>query len=121
MNVSKKIVFSLFVFMLLIILIASYIFIDQTIKYNNELSLFQKNELGGKISKITSEGKGLITLEIDGKKICTLPIAYEVEKFNIRIGDSLLKKPNSSILTIYKSKEINFEKLCEIQIYSANP
>lgn len=89
-------------------------------KHNLEIKNFQNKNINGIIIHLNDLSRGTYSLKIKDEGIVyetpSLPIAFEVEKFNIEIGDSLFKDSNSSTLTFYKKKKGIFKELFKYEI-----
>jgi len=91
-------------------------FIKKNKTHNREIKELIRMELNGRINILENINRGSYNLKIGTYKIHSLPIAFEIEKYNIQIGDSVSKEANSRIIKFYKNKNGVFEKYCEYNI-----
>lgn len=84
--------------------------------HKNEINDLISREINGQINILKNKNRGSYDLKIGDYKINSLPIAYEVEKYNIQLGDSVRKEANSRIMIFYKNIHGVFEKYCEYEI-----
>lgn len=117
---QKKTSLILLVIYLSIITGAVIFFTKIQSKHNIEIKNFQNENINGIIIHLNDLSRGTYSLKIKDEGIVyetpSLPIAFEVEKFNIEIGDSLFKDSNNSTLTFYKKKKGIFKELFKYEI-----
>ena len=116
---AKYIIFLIALF--LISAISAIVFFrDNYIKQTKKITEVIKKEIQGKIKDLKNENRGSYYIEISTMteeiKVHSLPIAWEIEKYNIQIGDSLSKEADSRIMTFYKFKNGAYKKCCEYKI-----
>lgn len=79
-----------------------------------------KKVIKGRIIDIKDETRGSYYLKIKSSEsifeLQNLPMAWEVEEYNIQIGDSISKDAKSKKNVIYKQKDGRFKKICEFEI-----
>lgn len=102
------------------VIVAVIYFTTNYKKFKSEISILISQEINGIIKSMKDENRGSYFLEIqttkEDLKIHSLPIAWEVKKFNIQIGDSVSKEANSKIMIFYKLKNGVSQKLCEFEM-----
>ena len=86
----------------------------------NEYKALVKKVIKGRITDLKDETRGSYYLKIKSFnntiRLHSLPIAWEVEEFNIQIGDSISKDAKSKKFVIYKQKNGRFKKICEFEM-----
>ncbi len=105
---------------LILIMFATVFFRNNYLKHEKEITGVIRKEIQGKIKDLKNENRGsyyvaISTLKED-IKIHSLPIAWEIEKYNIQVGDSVSKEANSKLMTFYKFKIGAYEKCCTYEI-----
>lgn len=61
--------------------------------------------------------RGINSIQLStSDKVPNLRIGWEIEKYNIQIGDSVSKEANSKIMVFYKLKSGVYVKYCEYEI-----
>lgn len=115
----KYVIFFIVLFLISIIF-AIIFFRNNYVEYKKEITELIEKEIQGKIKNLKNENRGSYYIEISTLngdiKIHSLPIAWEIEKYNIQIGDSVSKEANSKIMSFYKAKNGVFEKCCDYEI-----
>jgi predicted membrane protein len=115
----KYVIFFIFLFLLSIIF-AIVFFSNNYVEHKKEIKELIEKEIQGKIQGLKNENRGSYYIEVStlngNFKIHSLPIAWEIEEYNIQIGDSISKESNSRIMTFYKAKNGVFEKCCDYEI-----
>lgn len=116
----KKYFMILLIIFLSTIISAIIFFTKIQSKHNLEILIFQNKNINGKIVKLNDLSRGMYSLTIINEGLVyetpSLPIAFEVEKYNIKIGDSLYKDSNSKSVTFFKKKNAMFEKCFKYEI-----
>ena len=98
-------------------LIAIIFFAQNWISYKNKLTEFEKREINGKIILLRDKQKGIFEIKLSSnQEVPNLRIGWELEKYNILIGDSVSKKSNSKIMSFYKEKNGVFKKYWDYEI-----
>jgi|GEM_PF-2091856 hypothetical protein len=115
-EMSPKYISILISIFLLIVVFSFLFFIKKNKTHNREIKELIRMELNGRINILENINRGSYNLKIGTYKIHSLPIAFEIEKYNIQIGDSVSKEANSRIIKFYKNKNGVFEKYCEYNI-----
>lgn len=101
----------------LIFLSAAIFFIHKGRWYNNKLIEFEKREVSGRIINLKKLTKGFYAIKLSSEMpLPNLRIGWEIEEYNIQIGDSVSKEANSKLMTFYKFKNGAYEKCCEYEI-----
>jgi hypothetical protein len=115
----KYIIFFITLFLISIVF-AIVFFRNNYLKHENVITELIEKEIQGKIKGLKNENRGSYYIEISTLngdiKIHSLPIAWEIEEYNIQIADSVSKEANSKIMTFYKFKNGAYEKCCEYEI-----
>ena len=115
----KYVIFFIALFVISIIL-AIMFFRNNYLKHKNVIAEIINKEIHGKIQGLRNENRGSYYVEISTLngdiKIHSLPIAWEIEEYNIQIGDSVSKEANSKLMTFYKFKDGAYKKCCEYEI-----
>lgn len=102
---------------LLIWVIFSFSFFRKNyLHQKREIKRLKSQKINGQINILENKNRGSYNLQIGNYKINSLPIAYEVDKYNIQLGDSVSKEANSTLMIFYKNKNGSFEKYCEYEI-----
>ena len=114
--ISPKYIIAFIVVLLIGAVIAFLYFRKNYIHHKREINALIGKEINGQINILENKNRGSYNLKIGDYEINSLPIAYEVEKYNIQLGDSVRKKANSRIMIFYKNKNGVFEKHCEYEI-----
>ncbi len=100
-----------------VILLAISFFTRKLLIYQKELTNFEKIQINGVITELKNTQRGTYDMKISsGDEIPNLRIGWELEKYNIQIGDSVSKKENSKIMTFYKLKNGISEKCFDYEI-----
>lgn len=85
----------------------------------NEYKSLVKKEIKGRIIDMKDESKGSYYLKIKSLKstseLHSLPIAWDVEEYNIQIGDSVCKEAKSKKIAFYKLKNGIYKKIAIIE------
>jgi hypothetical protein len=106
------IILSIFSFFLSIVLGNYY-------ENTNEYKSLVKKEIKGRIIDLKDESKGSYYLKVKSLKstseLHSLPIAWDVEEYNIQIGDSVYKKAKSKKIAFYKLKNGSYKKIAIIE------
>jgi predicted membrane protein len=97
-------------------IIAFFYFRKNHLYHKREISDLVSKELNGQINILENRNRGSYNLQIGNYKINSLPIAFEVEKYKIKLGDSISKEANSHIMIFYRNKNGTLEKYCEYEI-----
>jgi hypothetical protein len=78
-----------------------------------------KKEIKGRIIDMKDESRGSYYLKIKSLKstseLHSLPIALDVEEYNIQIGDSVCKEAKSKKIAFYKLKNGIYKKIALIE------
>jgi hypothetical protein len=99
------------------VLIIAFLFLRKNyLGHRSEIKDFISKEINGKIDKLEDNGRGTYTLGIENVEVPGLPIAFEVHKYNIQIGDSISKQSYSPKIKFYKSERGVFVYLFEFEI-----
>ena len=103
------------------IVIGAVIFFTRNyLSHKDEFNSLIAKEIKGRIVVLKDEHRGSYYIEIknqnDTFKI-SAPIAWEVKKYNIQMGDSINKNANSKIIFFYKLKRGVFERYCDYEMY----
>lgn len=110
----------LIIIIIITVILALFFFTRKHIDYEDELNSLIAKEVNGSIIALKDKGRGTYYLEIKTLsgvfEISSLPIAWEVEKYNIQVGDSLSKKANSKKMFFYKKKNGIYIKYCDYEI-----
>lgn len=75
-------------------------------KYDNAILNLKRSKIDGRIEKLIEEGRGYSLIVISTNNSLTkisLPISWDVDHFNIQVGDSLRKKPYDGSIYFYQS------------------
>ena len=75
-------------------------------KYDSAILNLKRSKIDGKIENLIEEGRGFTLIEISEQNSLTkisLPISWDIDHFNIEVGDSLSKKPYDGSIYFYKS------------------
>lgn len=115
-QIPTKYIISLIVVLLIGVIIAFLYFRKNYFHNKKETNALIRKEVSGQINMLENINRGSYNLKIGDYKINSLPIAYEVEKYNIQLGDSVRKEANSRIMIFYKNTNGSFEKYCEYEI-----
>lgn len=62
-----------------------------------------------------NKNSGTYNLIIGIYEIRSLPIAFEVQKYNIEVGDSETKEANSKIMKFYKKRMVNLKNIVSMK------
>ena len=116
MQISSKFGFGLIALFLAGVITAFLFFRKSYLNHNKDMTVLVGKELKGRISDLKNQNRGSYYVEIKNDKIHSLPIAFEIEKFNIQVGDSISKEAKSNIMTFYKNKNGTFIKCCDFEI-----
>ena len=109
--------FSILISILLLIVVFSFlVFMTKKKTHDREIKELIRIELNGRINVLDNMNRGSCDLKIGTYKIHSLPIAFEIEKYNIQIGDSVSKEADNTTMKFYKNKNGVFEKYCEYKI-----
>lgn len=89
------------------IAIAAAIAVRGQSRYDNQFDAFWNAEILGNIIGLRDLGRGssefrVARNQINDTLIFNCNCAFDVEKYTIKIGDSVSKSPKSSVLTIYQ-------------------
>jgi hypothetical protein len=74
--------------------------------YDSAILNLKRSKIDGKIENLIEEGRGFTLIEISEQNSLTkisLPISWDIDHFNIEVGDSLSKKPYDGSIYFYKS------------------
>ena len=115
-QISSKYIFVLVTIFILIVITAFLFFRKNYLSHKKEIMELISKEIKGEISDLKNENRGSYYIKIKNYKIHSLPIAFEIEKYNIQVGDSVSKKANSNIMTFYKNNNGTFKKCCDYKI-----
>lgn len=89
-------------------------------KHIDEMHFLIKTEIKGTILVLKNEQRGSYYIEIKSKninhKIHSLPIAWEVDEYDIKVGDSISKEADSRMMFFYKTNNGINRKYCEFKI-----
>lgn len=113
------------------ILVITYLFLSyihdfNSLKRRNENKLiFYKMEANGILFGFKDESRGSVKVEYiksDGSyhELPLLPIVYDVNKFNIEVGDSMTKRMNSGSLAFYKKGDASWDYCCSVEVLLPN-
>ena len=106
------VILSIFSFFLSIVLGNYY---ENTYEYKSLV----KKEIKGRIIDMKDESRGSYYLKIKCLKsiseLHSLPIAWDVEEYNIQIGDSVCKEAKSKKIAFYKLKNGIYKKIALIE------
>ena len=78
----------------------------------------KRSKIEGRIENLIEEGRGFTLIEISAQNSLTkisLPISWDVDHFNIEVGDSLRKKPYDGSIYFYKSINSKRIDICKFQ------
>lgn len=101
----------------LVVLSATIFFIHKWLSYKNDLIEFQKKEAYGKIVRLKDLTRGIYAIELSSKiHLPNLRIGWEIEKYNIQVGDSVSKEANSKMMIFYKFENGVYKKYYEYEI-----
>jgi hypothetical protein len=118
LNISKKTNYLIIIlpFVISVIIIAIY-FTKNWIEYQDKIQSFKDSKINSRIIKLKDLNRGNYEIQLNVKdKVMSfdLPIAYEVIKDSIEIGDSLVKDAMNGKFEIYRIKDnSNIEKISE--------
>ncbi|MBO9634968.1 MAG: hypothetical protein J7578_17795 [Chitinophagaceae bacterium] len=115
-SISVKYIVILIIVLLIGVAIAFLYLRKNYLLHKNEINDLISKEVNGQINILKNKNRGSYNLRIGNYEINSLPIAYEVEKYNIQLGDSVRKEANSRIMIFYKNINGVFEKNCEYKI-----
>ncbi|MEN9639360.1 MAG: hypothetical protein RLZZ262_1228 [Bacteroidota bacterium] len=101
---------------LFVVVFAFLFFRKNQIAHQRETKELIGKELYGKIKILENMNRGSYDLKIDNYEIRSLPIAFEIQQYNIQVGDSMSKEANSNIIKFYKIKNGTFEKCFDYEI-----
>lgn len=114
---SKKVSLAIYAILGLVFLFGIFFFTRKLVTYQKELTIFEKHKINGIITELKNTQRGTYDIEISsGDEIPNLRLGWELEKYNIQIGDSVSKKENSKIMTFYKFKDGIAEKCFDYEI-----
>jgi len=118
--IPKNYLIGLFSILVILAIIAVIVLSKNYFKYRAKTNTLIGQEINGVIKSMKDESRGSYFLEIKTEKellsIHSLPVAWEVQKYNIQVGDSVSKKANSRIMNFYKLKNGAMEKVCEFEM-----
>jgi hypothetical protein len=118
--ISKNYLVIIFSTMAIISIIVLIALVKRYFKAKTVTNTLIRQEIDGVIKSMKDESRGSYFLEIKTGKgllsIHSLPVAWEVEKYNIQVGDSVSKKANSKTMNFYKSKNGVMTKVCEFEM-----
>lgn len=115
--IPTKYLIPIFGFFLVIVIIIASMFSKNYLSNKAKINALVGQQINGVIQLMKDEGRGAYFLAIKTKtdtlRIHSLPLGYEVENCNIKVGDSISKNANSRIINFYKFKNNLPEKYCE--------
>ncbi|MFM2387752.1 MAG: hypothetical protein RL660_2509 [Bacteroidota bacterium] len=104
---------TIYVVFVIVILLAFLYFRKNYLHHKQEVKTLISKELSGKLNTLDNINRGSYNLKIGDYTIHSLPIADDVKKFNIQLGDSVRKEANSTKMVFYKKTNGTFENYCE--------
>ena len=113
---SHKYTSVLYAIFLVVLVFAFLFFRKNYVAHKREKKELINKELKGKIIHLENMNRGSYDLKINNYEIRSLEIGFEVQKYNIQIGDSVSKEANSNIMTFYKNRNGIFEEYCKYEI-----
>lgn len=110
-NLSTRTTNSIYLFFIVVFALTSIKLCSNYTRVKASHKSLISKEIRGKIVSLTNLGRGSYEVDIrDINQIYRLesyPLAWEVKKYNILVGDSVSKDPNSKIIIFYKEgKEV---------------
>jgi hypothetical protein len=119
-KISKKNLIVLFSILAILVLIAVFVLSKNYLNYRANTNALIGQQINGIIKSMKDQSRGSYFLEIQTEKeiisVHSLPVAWEVKKYNIQVGDSISKEANSRIMKFYKSRNGVIEKICEFEM-----
>ena len=111
----------LLIYLAFALIIFSFIFImiKNWFKHQNDLENFIKKKVNSKIYQLKDLNRGsqeIVFKTNNQLDTISLPLTFEVKKYNIIIGDSLNKVANSNLLEIFRTENSVTYKLCETEL-----
>ena len=106
-----------------IIILSAFIFFGSRYRQSQkEIAQLIKQKVNGKILSVDDLGRGSISLilltDSNTRYITTgLPIAWEIEKFEIRKGDSLYKNYNSNKIFFFRKTPNGYVQIGNAEIW----
>jgi hypothetical protein len=103
-----------YIILIMVIFITSIIgavfyFTRNYLSHSSELKSLESKEINGRIVALKDENRGSFYIEIETiqetHRMHSLPIAWEIEKYNIQVGDSVSKEAGSRTMIFYKLKD----------------
>jgi hypothetical protein len=90
-------------------------------KYDKMIFNFKRSKIDGKIENIIEKTRGFSEIKISDENSkspikISLPISWDIDHFNIEVGDSLRKKPFDNSIYFYKSTKGKSIEICKYQI-----
>jgi hypothetical protein len=120
-NISKKTNYLILLPFVIAVIFTAIYFTKNWIEWKNEKQSFKDTKINSRIIGLRNLNRGNyeIQLNVNGKVMnFDLPIAYEVEKDSIAIGDSLAKESMNGKFEVYRIKDRrNIIKISETTIY----
>lgn len=114
---NRKISFFIYTIFGLAILFGLIFFTKKLTTYQKALEEFEKCKIKGVILSLKNTGRGTYDIELSSSnKIPNLRIGWQLEKYDIQVGDSVSKDANIKIMTFYKFKNGKFEKCFDYEI-----
>lgn len=120
LDTKSKIKFLLLGFVILNIFSFLFVLVYSNYYENTyEYKSLVKKEIKGQIIDMKDESRGSYYLKIKSLKstseLHSLPISWDVEEYDIQIGDSVCKEAKSKKIAFYKLKNGSYKKIAIIE------
>ena len=115
-EIPPKLKLSITIIFVVSIVVAFFFFRSKYLIYRQSITELISQEINGRVINLKAEGKGSYFVDFGTAQIHSLPIAFQIEKYNITIGDSVYKMKGSTTIIFFKTKNGKTQKNYEYEI-----
>ena len=117
-TISRKVKILTYSVFILIVLVFGILTTNNWNIHQKRLSIFTIQKVNSKIYRLKDLNRGsqeFVFSYNNQLDSVSLPMTFEVKKYNIKVGDSICKEANSRQIMIFRTENLNSIKMCETE------